>query len=408
MTTWPVGVPVRAMERVLALGEAAIPALSGALQRWQTEASRDLLWPIVLLGELRNPSAIQLLADQIRRTDEEELGLAAAEALVKIGEASLPVLRQLAADTDSIVRTYGYAALGWLRSEQGFLILLEALSREREFGNVVAQALSDQGKKDAIPALYDGYQKCPPWQRVEFEDALRNLHHGSAEPFLWEKSWKIRYRREPFWGRFEFGWAGVAVMVQREVETVARRASISLKSLEEIIREHAQPEDSMERCEDCGGPVERLTGLPVCPETALQTALCQVKFLGEARDDGVEDIFELFDDLDEALFEHYEEEQLLKEQERIRWEERGEDLRVYRETCRWLVDQGAETIAGARSLLLAKAAWLAARDGDPEGLLSPAGRSEKAAPRIGRNEPCPCGSGKKYKRCCLGNSAKVD
>ena len=22
--------------------------------------------------------------------------------------------------------------------------------------------------------------------------------------------------------------------------------------------------------------------------------------------------------------------------------------------------------------------------------------------KIGRNDPCPCGSGKKYKRCCLG------
>ena len=24
----------------------------------------------------------------------------------------------------------------------------------------------------------------------------------------------------------------------------------------------------------------------------------------------------------------------------------------------------------------------------------------KAAPRVGRNDPCPCGSGKKYKKCC--------
>jgi hypothetical protein len=24
-----------------------------------------------------------------------------------------------------------------------------------------------------------------------------------------------------------------------------------------------------------------------------------------------------------------------------------------------------------------------------------------SAPKIGRNEPCPCGSGKKYKKCCL-------
>ena len=25
----------------------------------------------------------------------------------------------------------------------------------------------------------------------------------------------------------------------------------------------------------------------------------------------------------------------------------------------------------------------------------------RSAPRIGRNDPCSCGSGKKYKRCCL-------
>ncbi len=28
----------------------------------------------------------------------------------------------------------------------------------------------------------------------------------------------------------------------------------------------------------------------------------------------------------------------------------------------------------------------------------------RSAPKIGRNEPCPCGSGKKYKRCCLDNA----
>lgn len=26
--------------------------------------------------------------------------------------------------------------------------------------------------------------------------------------------------------------------------------------------------------------------------------------------------------------------------------------------------------------------------------------------RVGRNEPCPCGSGKKFKRCCLGRYGK--
>lgn len=29
----------------------------------------------------------------------------------------------------------------------------------------------------------------------------------------------------------------------------------------------------------------------------------------------------------------------------------------------------------------------------------------KAPPRIGRNDYCPCGSGKKYKKCCEGRTA---
>jgi len=33
----------------------------------------------------------------------------------------------------------------------------------------------------------------------------------------------------------------------------------------------------------------------------------------------------------------------------------------------------------------------------------------RAPRRIGRNEPCPCGSGKKYKRCCLlGGTAAAE
>ena len=31
---------------------------------------------------------------------------------------------------------------------------------------------------------------------------------------------------------------------------------------------------------------------------------------------------------------------------------------------------------------------------------------ERAGPKIGRNDPCPCGSGKKYKRCCGGAGAQ--
>ena len=29
----------------------------------------------------------------------------------------------------------------------------------------------------------------------------------------------------------------------------------------------------------------------------------------------------------------------------------------------------------------------------------------RQGPKVGRNDPCPCGSGKKHKKCCLGAGA---
>ena len=47
------------------------------------------------------------------------------------------------------------------------------------------------------------------------------------------------------------------------------------------------------------------------------------------------------------------------------------------------------------------------RKGEPPERLMELVRSEdaKASPQAGRNDPCPCGSGKKYKRCCLGKGS---
>ncbi len=33
--------------------------------------------------------------------------------------------------------------------------------------------------------------------------------------------------------------------------------------------------------------------------------------------------------------------------------------------------------------------------------VEPEAKPVTVEPKIGRNEPCPCGSGKKYKKCCL-------
>ena len=41
------------------------------------------------------------------------------------------------------------------------------------------------------------------------------------------------------------------------------------------------------------------------------------------------------------------------------------------------------------------------RDGVPavSSSLGPVGRATAAVPEVGRNDPCPCGSGRKYKKC---------
>jgi uncharacterized protein len=36
----------------------------------------------------------------------------------------------------------------------------------------------------------------------------------------------------------------------------------------------------------------------------------------------------------------------------------------------------------------------------PSGLQTPSHTQRRTGAKIGRNDPCPCGSGKKYKRCC--------
>jgi hypothetical protein len=404
ITTWPVGMPVRAMERVLAMGESTVPSLIEGLERWRKYETRDLLWPVVLLGEIRSPLAVQPLIDQVQRANEEELAQAAAEGLAKIGVPSLPALSRLATAPDPAVRIYVYAALGAIRHDQAFSILVDALTQDPNLGDVLAQALYDQGKVEAIPFLYKAYCNCESWQRIEFEDAICGLHFGKIDPPLWGKNWRVRYRRDPAWGTFEIGWPGICVLIRQHAEKITKRVSPPVRPLEEIIAGGAEP---TETCEDCGGPVEHPTGLAICPETAVGVALQQARFLDQMRQHGADDIFNLCDALDDMAWRHYESEEASKATNQDRWHTEAEDLEIHRKTCSWLVEQGIEDIAGGRALLLAKALELADRLGDPEGLLSPVKPIQKSAPKIGRNDPCPCGSGRKYKRCCLSKMAKA-
>lgn len=77
VTTWPVGMPVRAMEQLIAEGTAAVPALHQSLERWQDDDTRDIIWIVVLLGEMRHADSIDRLIRQLRETDFDYLAAAA-------------------------------------------------------------------------------------------------------------------------------------------------------------------------------------------------------------------------------------------------------------------------------------------------------------------------------------------
>jgi hypothetical protein len=75
------------------------------------------------------------------------------------------------------------------------------------------------------------------------------------------------------------------------------------------------------------------------------------------------------------------------------WSEKYPDLVKLGE----LIEQRAETQRYERALRLENA-QLRAELGIPPGAALP----EVSSRKVGRNDPCPCGSGKKYKKCCLG------
>jgi len=68
--------------------------------------------------------------------------------------------------------------------------------------------------------------------------------------------------------------------------------------------------------------------------------------------------------------------------------------RCSEEEIRALQDSIPESAREIHSYWLSKRGHLA----PPSAVRSPTTREQ---PRIGRNDPCPCGSGKKYKKCCL-------
>jgi hypothetical protein len=392
--------PVREMERILAFGEAAVSPLLSALERWEDDDERDPLPPLVLLGEIGHPDAVEPLTKWLGRPDLELYSVAAAEALAKIGPPAVPALFRVAREEDPQRRLFAYRALGWIPGEETFRFLVEALEEDPSLSNVAAGALADRGRKEAVPSILRALDTCPAWQRVDLEDHIRFLHADGELSFDFRRDWRLRYRVMPKFGVFDPGPLGISAIFHGEGEDFRSLRSKPVRTLEEILAEPFA--GGPEVCEDCGELLEEYTGLVACSEEAAGLALIQHRALGDALDEfGEEDLFELLAGLeDEALCLEDDLEEPVEPEDLEALQAERDDREIVIRTCTWLVEQGVKEVGTGRALLLAKAGELADRFGDPEGLLKPPSPPAQAMPQPGRNDPCPCGSGKKFKKCC--------
>jgi SEC-C motif/HEAT repeats len=402
ITLSPYGMPVRMMEAVLERGRGVTAALAEALDRWRDDEDHDALWLVVLLGEIGGPDAVAPLIRQLHRTDLEILAEAAVEGLAKIGAPAVPALRELARTGEPAQRLYAYAGLSWIADDIAYAALVEGLTRDRELADVLATALAHHARPETVPALFAVYQECEPWQRPYLEDAMRASHHRRAPERLLSRDWRLRYRRQPnLDDRIDLEWPGIAVLLRQVEDERADLVEGPLRPLDEILA--AEPPDidaEPELCDECSGVVERPMGVPMCPDTAVAVALDQLTVLTVGRDDGIEDLFELLDEMEEDERELREQDEPRRPRLREEREEALADFAEARATCEWLIERGIEEVSAGESVIEAEMARLAARHGDPDRLLAPV-PPVRAAVKVGRNDPCPCGSGRKYKHCCL-------
>jgi hypothetical protein len=448
--------PVRTMEAVIARGEEAVAPVLSALEGLlaQLQASDDeerslvdeldpdlmhVLQMIILLGELRSVAAVPALAEMLRAAEIPTIihRMAAAEALGKIGAGALPALREVTSDPDIFRRTWGYAALGCMSDEAALELLLDGLERDPEAVDSIAPAIYDHRRPEAIPQLYEALKRAEPWQRLDLEGAIRDLLSEDEEVPLHAMNWRLRYRVEPSLGLIPPSWAVVAEVALEE-DLARRREPFPLKSLDEIrvlARADAAADAEAGLCDSCGEPLFEVTGLPVCPDTALEATVMQRRVLGQFSELAEsEDLFDVMDLIEITLISLHE----LQSESRSRkayWDRDATilELDFALHACRWFVERGVESVSGARASLLAEALRLREKFGDPDGLFSAPGApgaaggtaatgasgaigahgvhgasgsngaSRAAGLTAGRNEPCPCGSGRKFKKCCGAN-----
>ena len=403
--------PVVEMEKVIGFGDAAVTDIISCLKRERDFPRPDDELPLlVMLGEIRSPKAVDILIEYLKDSRYDITAEVACEALAKIGSTAIPALKDIVINEQGKApRLYAYAALGYMRNDEAHEVLLTQLNTDRRLACAIALALSRYKKKEDAERIYKVYRETS--ENVfnpDIEESIWFCVNPDYEPLPVDENWRVRYRRLPHYGYSppvsQLGIMRIAYSAVRGNKMGLAKVRKSLKklALEEILSKDMMGHRSEELCEDCKKPVAYQAGVPVCPShTAYGMAVFQEEFIKESIRQEYENAPELMDELDEL----YEDAKKIKKKSVQR--NNLDKIAVYYKTLDYFIERGIYSLHDILKELSkikekAEKSYRAEFGTDPMYDLimqdEPAGRARSN--KIGRNEPCPCGSGKKYKKCC--------
>jgi hypothetical protein len=352
----PWGVPVRDMEALLALGDEGVEPLRRFFEDPDLSHSgeTDLLWPLVVLGELRDPRFMPTLFRVLREAQGLELPIAAAEALAKLGFLAIPAIEELL-DEKSVARTriLAYMALAHMDHPHAWEILEGALENDPELDFAVARALAERNLSEDQERVYRAYCEAESWKRSAFEETLTGMISGRPTWSTPHRDWRLRYRRQPKQGlRIFRSWPDVMVLLWENRHELRPSASTVPYSMEQL-RQRADQRREESVCQDCGEPFRSPTGVPLCGEAEEDLIEFQLQRIRDWMDDRWEDIHEILDELDH------------QEMGALQWPEETDEERAYKNealdsidvvksTLCWMVEEGLAGLSqGERRLWLA-------------------------------------------------------
>lgn len=406
-----IGFPIEEIEALIRDGEPAVEPLIQTIQENKHNEDLDLLPLIVTLGEIRSTKAVPALLDILTTPDMPIYAELAADAVAKLGSQACQPLVALIHQPGQHpeARFWTISALGMTGSASAAEPLRAALKTMPEFAGIIGGALAEIKDKDSIQNLYEIYRSLPNTNLwiPDIEESVQILA-GTLEvrDDSRVKNWRLRWRRRPQWSwspdisRHQI--AHIYWTSYREGKLPHRK--LNKKSLDQLLLKNTHPpKNNEEICSSCKQKVFKPTGLPVCPETAYFITIHQERLLQSFLNEKMQTIPLALDEMDWVILD-----------EGKSWEKLPRKMKE-----EWLMDQ-----MSLEFLLLQNCrkiqegiAWLREirqRLGDfwglpqselfdetiDETLLEKNVREETPSRKIGRNEPCLCGSGNKFKKCC--------